>query len=162
MVAEPLVVEFRETNRARVVEHMRAMARAGTGWINFTPGLDVDVAPPPRSGLATLLGNRGPDIPLATWAPARGRDPSTIGIHHAAGPRVVAQLDDQGIPVLETWRVLQDHPKRGLVCAVPSAAPPGEVSADLDVVLEWLLRATGALCPLPRTGEWRALCYGTA
>jgi hypothetical protein len=26
-------------------------------------------------------------------------------------------------------------------------------------VLDWLLRATGALCPVPRTGEWRAYCY---
>jgi hypothetical protein len=28
-------------------------------------------------------------------------------------------------------------------------------------VLDWLLRATGVLCPVPRTGEWRAYCYET-
>ena len=32
---------------------------------------------------------------------------------------------------------------------------------ELDAVLDWLLRATGVLCPVPRTGEWRAYCYET-
>ena len=51
---------------------------------------------------------------------------------------------------------LQDHPKRGLVL-VPTA---GDHRRDeLDTVLDWLLRATGALCPVRRTGEWRALVY---
>jgi hypothetical protein len=36
----------------------------------------------------------------------------------------------------------------------PATAPP-----ELDAVLDWLLRAAGALCPVPRTGEWRAYCY---
>lgn len=157
MVAEPLVVEFDETRRTPVVEHMVELAASRRGWINFTPGLDVDEPPPQRSALANLIGARGPDVPLATWtAPGKkARDASTIGIHHAQGPKIVRHLDDQRIPVLDGWRVLQDHPKRGLVCAVPTTTDP----TQLDIILEWLLRATGALCRVRRTGEWRALVY---
>jgi hypothetical protein len=64
-------------------------------------------------------------------------------------------LAERGIPLPEGWRRLQDHPKRGLVL-IPT---PGASDDELDAVLDWLLRATGALCPVPRTGEWRAYCY---
>jgi hypothetical protein len=157
MVAEPLIVEFDETRRAPVVEHMVELADRRRGWINFTPGLDVDEPPPTRTALANLIGAKGPEVPLATWtAPGKKpRDPSTIGIHHAQGPKIVRHLDEQRIPILDGWRVLQDHPKRGLVCAVPTTTD----TTQLDIVLEWLLRATGALCRVRRTGEWRALVY---
>jgi hypothetical protein len=157
MVAEPLVIEFDERHRAPVVARMAVMAANREGWINFTPGLDVDVAPPPRSALANLLGARGPDVPLATWAAGarNDREPSTVGIHHGQGPKAARRLADSALAVPDGWRVLQDHPKRGFVCAVPASTDPD----DLDAVLDWLLRATGVLCPIPRTGEWRALCY---
>ncbi len=134
---------------------MATMTGAGSGWINLSPGLDVDVPPPPRSGLGWLLGSRGPTVPLATWAPAHRRDPATVGIHHGEGPRAVTLLADRGVVLPDGWRRVQDHPKRGLV-VVPT---PATSEAQLDAVLEWLLRATGALCPVPRTGEWRAHCY---
>lgn len=157
MVAEPLVIEFEESQRDAVVKRMAAMTEARQGWINLTPGLDVDYPPQPRSGLGGLFSARGPAVPLGTWsAPDRnGRDPATIGIQHGQGPRVLDQLDEAGLGLPAGWRRLQDHPKRGLVCAVPASHDP----AELDAVLDWLLRATGWLCPLPRTGEWRALCY---
>lgn len=156
MVAEPLVIEFHEDQRDAVVRRMVAMASAAQGWINLTPGLDVDFPPPERPVLTSWFTARGPDVPLATWAPADGRrQPSTIGIEHGQGPRVIDRLHGAGMPLPDAWSKLQDHPKRGLVCAVPSTIS----SADLDEVLGWLLRAAGELCPVPRTGEWRALCY---
>lgn len=157
MVAEPLVIEFSEEHRASVVKRMEAMTAARQGWVNFTPGLDVDFPPPQRTVLAGLFGARGPDVPLATWAPpSKGdREPATAGIQHGQGPRIAARLAELGLAVPEGWRMLQDHPKRGLVCAVPASNSP----AELDAMLDWLLRAAGALCPIPRTGEWRALCY---
>jgi hypothetical protein len=159
MVAEPLVIEFDEDNRAPVVSRMLAMADARQGWVNFTPGLDMDYPPPARSALVNLFGARGPDVPLATWTPpSRGdREPSTVGIQHAQGPKVADRLAGLGLAIPEGWRTLQDHPKRGLVCAVPTIG--ADDADELDGVLDWLLHATGALCPLPRTGEWRALCY---
>lgn len=156
MVAEPLVIEFHQDERHPVVRRMVAMAAAGQGWVNFTPGLDVDYPPPDRSMLTSLFTARGPDVPLATWTPSNGkREPSTVGIQHGRGPQVVAQLDEAGIPLPGGWRKLQDHPKRGLVCVVPATTS----AAELDDVLAWLLGAAGSLCPVPRTGEWRALCY---
>lgn len=152
---EPRVVEFNEQRRAPVVRRMLAMSAARAGWVNLSPGLDVDVPPAPRSALAALMGSRGPVVPLATWMPARRRDPSTVGIHHGEGPRTLALLAERGVMLPEGWRRLQDHPKRGLV-VVPTPATSEE---ELDAVLDWLLRATGALCPVPRTGEWRAYCY---
>jgi hypothetical protein len=155
-VRQPVVVEFSEEERAPVVARMRAMAAAGAGWINFSPGLDVDVPPPERSALGALLGARGPTVPLATWTPAQGKEPSSAGIQHAQGIRTVATLAERGVPVPEGWRVRQDHPRRGLV-VVP--VPEEQGGVGLDGVLGWLLRAAGALTPVRRTGEWRAYCY---
>jgi hypothetical protein len=154
-MAEPLVIEFREDRRIAVVEEMEAMAAAGSGWLNVSPGLDMDEAPPPQSGLSRLLGSRGPTVPLGTWTPAGKRDPSTVGIEHGEGPKAADRLAELGSPVPDGWRVLQDHPKRGLVVAMP----PPTTQDQLDHALGWLLRATATLCSWPRTGEWRAACY---
>lgn len=152
----PLVIEFPEDGRGPVVEQMLAMSEAGSGWLNLSPGLDLDVAPAPRSALGQIFGSRGPTVPLGTWMPAQKRQAATAGIEHGEGPKAAHRLDDLGVPVPVHWKVVQDHPKRGLVMAMPT--PQG--AAELDDVLAWLLRATGALCAWPRTGEWRALCYG--
>jgi hypothetical protein len=155
MARQPLVVEFREDRRDAVVDRMADMASAEAGWLNLTPGLDMDVPPPERNPLASLFGARGPTVPLGTWTPPHGRDPATAGIVHPEGPQAVRMLKERGAPVPAAWRVLQDHPKRGLVVAIA-----GGTGRDvLDRALVWLVAATGALCQWPRTGEWRALCY---
>jgi hypothetical protein len=154
--SQPIVLTFDENERSPVVDRMRVMAETGTGWINLSPGLDVDEPPPPQSALGTLIGGRGPTVPLATWMPARGGDPATVGIEHGQGPRALDRLTDDGVPLPEGWHKLQDHPRRGLV-VVPTA---GTAAPQLDAVLHWLLRAAAALCPVRRTGEWRAYCYG--
>jgi hypothetical protein len=158
MVAEPLMIEFDEGERSAVVQRMVVMATKREGWANFTPGLDVDFPPPSRPALTGLFTSRGPDVPLATWSPPdrpSEREPAKIGIQHPRGPKAVEWLAGEGIAVPEGWRRLQDHPRRGLVLAVPHSTDP----VELDATLDWLLRATGKLCPIRRTGEWRALCY---
>ena len=157
MATDPLVLEFHEDRREPVVEHMVTLASEGRGWLNLSPGLDVDVdeAPAPRGALSQIFSSRGPTVPLGTWTPAQRREPSTVGIQHGEGPKAVRMLAGWEVPVPEGWRVLQDHPKRGLVVVAPSTTEPDE----LDGVLSWLLRAAGALCSWPRTGEWRALVY---
>ena len=152
---EPLVVEFDEVRRAAVVRRMAQMVEARAGWINLSPGLDVEEPPPHRSALGSLLAARGPAVPMGTWAPAQGRDPATVGIEHGQGPRVAHTLADRDVAVPPGWRVTQDHPRRGLV-VVPR---PAATDQELDAVLAWLLRAAGALCPVPRSGQWRAYCY---
>ncbi|HLT70297.1 MAG TPA: hypothetical protein VKZ72_09035 [Acidimicrobiales bacterium] len=152
---EPVVLDFDEQHRAPVVERMVAMAAAGAGWVNLSPGLDVD-EPPPRSLLSSLIGGRGPTVPLATWTTPGGRRPAQVGVEHGQGPRALEVLAERGVPLPPGWQRVQDHAKRGIV-----VVPPPAVTADaLDEVLDWMLRAAGALCPLPRTGEWRAYCYG--
>ncbi|HEX8804602.1 MAG TPA: hypothetical protein VF743_10420 [Acidimicrobiales bacterium] len=155
MVAEPLMVEFRADRREPVVERMAALAAGRSGWINLSPGLDVDVPPPARSPLAGVLSGRGPAVPLATWTPGDAKSAASAGIQHGRGPKAADQLAEAGAPVPDGWRVVQDHAKRGLVLTPPA----GTSAAELDAVLAWLLRATAALCPLPTTGEWRAYCY---
>jgi hypothetical protein len=157
MAIDPIVLEFDENRREAVVEQMVTMASEGRGWLNLSPGLDLDPdeAPEPRGVLGSIFTSRGPTVPLGTWTPAQGRDPSTVGIQHGEGPKAVRLLAEWGAPVPEGWRVLQDHPKRGLVVVTPSSTEPGE----LDGVLAWLLRAAGKLCSWPRTGEWQALVY---
>jgi hypothetical protein len=155
VMREPLVVEFHEDRRDAVVDRMADMASKQGGWLNLTPGLDMDVPPLDRGPLTALLGSRGPTVPLATWTPPQGRDPATAGIEHPEGPQAVRLLAERGTPVPAGWRVLQDHAKRGLVVAVVG----GQDRDDLDRALVWLVVATGSLCPWPRTGEWRALCY---
>jgi hypothetical protein len=154
-MASPLVIEFHEDRRTAVVEQMVAMSSGAQGWLNVSPGLDMDVPPPGRSGLGQLFGSRGPTVPLGTWTPARKREPATAGVEHGEGPKAAEALELRGSPVPQGWRVVQDHPKRGLVVAMPT--PEG--AEALDSVLVWLLRATAALCSWPRTGEWRAACY---
>lgn len=157
---EPDVVEFHEQRRSSVVGHMGELAAAGTGWINVSPGLDVDEPPPPRSALASIFGSRGPVVPLGTWTPAHGRDPASVGVHHGEGQPVVTLLAERNVAVPNGWRRLADHAKRGLVLAVPPPSHGGAATADeLDAMLDWLLRATGALCPVRRTGEWRAYIH---
>ena len=94
------------------------------------------------------------------WAVMQGREPASVGVHHSEGTRAVALLAERNVAVPRGWRTRQDHPKRGLVLAVPAPAAGGVPSADeLDAVLDWLLRATGALCRVRRTGEWRAYVH---
>jgi hypothetical protein len=152
---EPDIVEFHEQRRSPVVDRMVELTAEQSGWINVSPGLDVDVPPPPRSALAAIFGSKGPTVPLGTWTPAQGRSPASVGIQHSQGVKAVATLAERNVAVPNGWRRLQDHPKRGLVLEPTPATSPDE----LDAVLDWLLRATGALCPVRRTGEWRAYVY---
>jgi hypothetical protein len=123
------------------------------GWINFHPLIDDDTEVPEGSSLFGIFSASGPAVPICTWMPGKWRgdqrDPASIGVQHAAGPRAVARLGSCGVEVPTGWRVRQDHPRRGLVIVVPA-------DQDDDIILSWLLRAGAALCPVPLTGTWRA------
>lgn len=114
----------------------------GASYVNLHPGVDAEPAPASKP-LGNLFGARGPDIPLGTWTPGE------IGLQHAAGQRVVRRLAEAGVEVPDSWYVVQDHPKRGLVVRTY-----GTPAAD---VLAWLVRAVAAVCPLPIDRPWRAV-----
>jgi hypothetical protein len=152
----PEHLEFRETDVAPVVPFLAELTAAGAGWINFEPGYDAEDAPPPRSLLGQAFTARGPDIPLCTWVPPqhhrRWTEPQTLGVHHGAGRKAVDRLAAADIEVPDGWRVMQDHPRRGLVVAVPDGTDPA-------AIVEWLVRAGTALCPVPLSGWWRAAIH---
>ncbi len=123
------------------------------GWINIEPIVEDDDRPP-EPGPFAFLGGSTHKIPTATWMPGKRSAngsvrPTTVGLEHAAGPRLAWKLRDLGIPVPEDWRITQDHPRRGLVASVPAGA-------DNAAVMRWLLEAATACCTVPTTGRWRA------
>lgn len=109
------------------------------GWINLQPEV-ADIEEEDRPGYFGVFGSRGPVVPFATW---HAGDRSA-GIQHGTGPKVARRVE-----VPAGWRVVQDHPKRGLVVRVPAGVGTEEV-------LRWLLVVGEQLCPAPLLGRWVA------
>jgi len=150
------LVEFRIEDSSRVVHAMDELATAHDGWINLNPQVRPEDEPPPRAGLTTLLAGPVHDVPVCTWVAGKiarhGVQPDSIGIQHAGGSRVFARLTSAGVALPEGWRLVQDHPRRGLVVTPASGA------AHQDV-LTWILEAGAVLSAVRLTGEWRAEIY---
>jgi len=146
-------IEFRVEDARAVVAAMERLAAAHAGWVNLLPQVRPEDEPPPRQGLTTLLAGAVHDIPVCTWVPGKrtrsGVKPDTIGVQHAVGTRVKARLVAAGLGARPGWRLLQDHPRRGLLVALP----PGTA---LDEVVVWLLEAGAVLSAVRLSGEWRA------
>lgn len=146
-------VRFGTGDLSRVVAAMEHLAAAGDGWINLIPGLDENEEKSTSLGFFALFGGGSIGVTMCTWIPAkRSGKAVSLGITHVTFRRVVARLQSLGVPVPQGWLVEQDHPRRGLVLAVPA----GE--AD-EAVLGWALQAVGALtAPRPILG-WQADVY---
>ena len=111
------------------------------GWVNLQPEVDEAAAPEQQGGgFFAAFGARGPVVPFGTWHPGE----RSVGLQHGSGPKLARRID-----VPAGWRVVQDHPKRGLVLRVPAGTGTEEV-------LRWLLATGTALCPLPLLGRWVA------
>jgi hypothetical protein len=152
-------LEFLRSEPAPVVERMSTMAAEHRGWVNLRPLVhEEDQASAPRPpGLFGVFSGAGPPVPLCTWTPGEVRrrsiEPASVGVQHAAGPKVVRRLEELGAPpVPDGWVVSQDHSKRGLVVHPAAEAP-------LEVVLEWLLHVGEALCLPPVSGWWYAALF---
>ncbi|MGA2521573.1 MAG: hypothetical protein ABSG81_12245, partial [Acidimicrobiales bacterium] len=120
-------IEFRVEDTSAVVRSMDELTAAHDGWINLLPGVRPEDEPAPQGGLSTLLlAGAVHDIPVCTWVAGavtrQGVQPDSVGVQHAAGTRVRARITDAGVPVPDGWRLVQDHPRRGLVVS----PPPGE------------------------------------
>ncbi len=152
MAAEARAIEFAGTERAEVLGEMRTLAADRAGWVNLSPHIDPDQMPP-RGGNPGVFSSRGPLVPLATWVPgpAGGRKaaPSSIGLQHPIGTKAVPTLRELGLVAPDGYRVVADHPRRGLVL---EASEPG----DVEAVLDFMIRATGGTCPLEFDGRWVA------
>ena len=146
-------IEVDEDDLAPVVAAMAALAERASGWVNLVPDVADGDAPTSRSLLAEIFSARGDPVPMATWTPpeAPGRR-ATLGIQHGAGPKALARLEANGLPLPEGWWKVADHSRRGLVLTTPP-------DADLDDVVWWLLTASHALSQVPLSGAWRADVY---
>jgi hypothetical protein len=154
--SRPEEIEFLADQLGPVLDRMAAVTAAGSGWINIRPIIDAEHEPPPPGPLS-IFGGSIHKVPTATWMPGKlersGSISATrIGLQHSGGPRLAAQLRELGLPLPQGWRVVQDHPRRGLVAKLPDGAN----GADDAEVLGWLIRAAGTLCAVPSTGRWRA------
>jgi hypothetical protein len=155
MARTPELVEFRPEDSsavAQIVGVMVDLTAAQKGWINLYPGIHPDDEPPTPSILGSLFSGTGPPVPVCTWvAPQPGQKPphAELGILHKSGPKAIRKLADDTITVPDHWKVLADHPKRGIVIAVHPDTPHEEA-------LEWLMRAGAALTRIPLTGSWQA------
>jgi hypothetical protein len=154
----PSTFRFRASDPGPWVARIAARRAAGSGWINARPLLGDDDPgtgdpPPARPGVLGLLSARGPAVPVCTWVAGEVRKgvagPESIGIQHPCGRRARDVLPAAGIGLPEGWRLLADHPRRGLVVEVPRDTDPAEIVA-------WLLRAAGALASDPIPDEWVA------
>ncbi|HEX4245601.1 MAG TPA: hypothetical protein VHY77_08545, partial [Acidimicrobiales bacterium] len=117
--SRPEEIEFLPHQLGPVLKQMAARAGAASGWINIRPIIEAENEPPPPGPLA-IFGGSVHKIPTATWMPGKVERSGSIGatrigLQHAGGPRVVARLRDLGLPLPVGWRVVQDHPRRGLV-----------------------------------------------
>jgi len=146
-------VEFRVEDPAAVVRAMDAIADAHDGWVNLHPVLRPEDEPPPRQGITTLLAGPVHDVPVCTWVAGtvsrRGLQDDRVGLQHARGERVRLRLAAGGVAIPDDWRLVQDHPRRGLVLALAPDTPHG-------VVVAWLLEAAAVLSALRLSGDWRA------
>jgi hypothetical protein len=138
---------------------MERLAAAADGWINLAPRFtdDDDEDDRPTSiGFLTLVGGGSLGVTMSTWIPEitnrRRRVQPSLGIAHVTGHRAIAQLVALAVPVPDTWRVEQDHPRRGLVLRLPS-------DESNEHVLVWALRAVGALSAPRPIRDWRADVY---
>lgn len=154
MKIQPTVVEIESLDEVgEVLAAMEAATRTGRGWVNVQAEVVDESAVPPASALSYFFRRNTPDIALGTWTPPvpqRPGSPQSLGVQHRLGARLLPLFDDFGIERPDTWRRLQDSPRRGLVVEVPADEPHEEV-------LRWLLRVIRSATPLATTGRYRVV-----
>lgn len=95
-------------------------------------------------------------IPVGTWipgAPTRsGFEPTTIGLQHGMGQRLLLALREAGQGVPDGWKTLQDHARRGVVLQIPDDTDPA-------VVLDWIMRVSEIVLPTDPTGRFVATIH---
>lgn len=151
MALQPTMIDIEDLEHLDpLIDVMEACTAVGRGWINVQPEVEPEHLPPPASLLQHLMRRNSPDIALGTWTPpsaARTGEPQHLGVQHRHGARLIPLLDEFRVERPETWRRVQDSPRRGLVVDVPHDTPHAEVAS-------WLLRLVEAATPLPTTGRW--------
>lgn len=151
----PTTVTFDRASADEVIEAMEDIRRVGTGWINLSVDVDEALMPPPPSPIAHLFRSRSSEIALATWTPPDPNvdgAPQILGLSHRLGAKIVPLLGPMSLTPPNTWRRIQDSPRRGLVVGVPA-------DESTSTILDWLMRLTLATTRIESTGDWIAQIY---
>ena len=153
----PEMIAFDRHDRGAVIKVMRQQLRDRDGWINLQPDVDPEDIPVPSASLTRLFTTRGPAVPFASWVPGiRKRngtaEPLSVGLQHGGGHRAVARLREDGLLLPDGWRVLGDHPRRGIVVTAPDDQDP-------DIALAWLIDAANRLTTFFLPDQWHAGVY---
>lgn len=156
MRTEPEVIEFDVDAPAQLVGRMRELARDRNGWVNMQPMVDEEDVPRSGTGLLGWISAKGPAVPEATWVPGerrrKGVEPDSIGLQHHGGPKARWTLAEAGTPIPDGWKVLSDHPKRGLVIELPDGVDPA-------TIVDWLVRAARVLSSMTLPDRWVAVVH---
>jgi hypothetical protein len=153
----PELFEFDPDAPAGVLGCMRELGASRAGWVNMQPLVEEEDIPQTSVGILGLISAKGPAVPEATWVPGeRKRNGDTakdsIGLQHRGGPKARFTLADSGTPIPRGWKLLSDHPKRGLVIELPDGVAPEEI-------LRWLVTAARVLSPMELPQRWVAAVH---
>jgi hypothetical protein len=152
----PELIEFNAREPDPVVQRMRELARTRDGWVNMQPLVDEADVPQTSVGVLGWISAKGPAVPEATWVPGEpkrhGVSPDSIGLQHRGGPKARFTLAAAGTPIPHGWKVLSDHPRRGLVLELPKETDP-------ETVVQWLVRAAVVLSPMTLPDQWVAAVH---
>ena len=143
-------VHFRTSDTEEVVVEISEIADRANGkeWITISPWVDPEHVPV-VSMLRRIFSARGSRVPEVTWVPAHRSEPAQLGILHSRGANAHEWIVESGGQVPESWVILSDHSKRGLLFAVHPDSPP-------DQVLEFAVDAARLLADVPTDDRWIA------
>ncbi len=151
--------EFVPDSTELVLSWMSKLDEASDGWMNLLPGL-TDGSTRASTGLfggfSALIGQPTTMSTMGTYLPPkRSSQPgvgASIGLLHPCGSHGMGQLSRAGLDTPPTWKVRQDHSRRGIVLELP----PGTLHSDAAA---WLIEACTLLCRVQLTGSWQAVVY---
>ena len=125
-------LKFSPTTVGPVVELMNRYRYTSDSifWFNIEPDVD-ERSIHTGSIFWKAFSSRGPRIPQFTWTSATDRkgnyQPSEIGLTHPTGIAVLERIKGFQINIPDEWRLIQDHPKRGIVFQLPATYDSEEV-----------------------------------
>ena len=145
-------IEFTPDDTGALDEHLTRVVAALSGWIALLPEVDSDELPKPQGAFSKMFGGTRYDVPEVTFvAPERSGQGISVGIRHNHG-QAIPWLASAEVTPPAPWRVMQDHPFRGLVLAAPPDTEPSEL-------VGWTVDAATKLSRVPLLGGWLALIY---
>ncbi len=125
-------LKFSPTTVGPVVELMNRYRYTSDSifWFNIEPDVD-ERSIHTGSIFWKAFSSRGPRIPQFTWTSATDRkgnyQPSEIGLTHPTVIAVLERIKSFQINIPDEWRLIQDHPKRGIVFQLPATYDSEEV-----------------------------------